>query len=68
MLNIADGRLTADGPGAALEAYMAEPSDKIMTIEEKMADLSGELYAQIAEGAFLDVVIRKNLEALGHDE
>jgi len=33
--------------------------------EEKMAELSGELYEQMAEAEELDRVIKKNLEMLG---
>jgi len=45
-----------------------EIEDDGVPFEEKMAELSGELYEQMAEGVALDAAIRKNLEALGYGE
>lgn len=45
-----------------------EIEDDGVQFEEKMAELSGELYEQMAEGVALDAAIRKNLEALGYGE
>ena len=45
-----------------------EIEDDGVPFEEKMAELSSELYEQIAEGTALDAAIRKNLEALGYGE
>lgn len=39
-----------------------------MPFEEKMAELSTELYEQMTEGQALDAAIRKNLEELGYGE
>ncbi len=53
-------------PGRYAGAEEAE--DDGIPFEEKMAELSGELYEQMAEGVALDAAIRKNLEALGYGE
>lgn len=45
-----------------------EVEDDGVPFEEKMAEFSGELYEQMAEGVALDAAIRKNLEALGYGE
>ena len=45
-----------------------EVEDDGLPFEEKMTELSGELYEQMSEGAALDAAIRKNLEALGYGE
>ncbi len=53
-------------PGRYVGAEEAE--DDGIPFEEKMAELSAELYEQMAEGVALDAAIRKNLEALGYGE
>jgi len=45
-----------------------EVEDDGVPFEEKMAELSSELYEQMSEGTALDTAIRKNLEALGYGE
>lgn len=45
-----------------------EIEDDGISFEEKMAELSGDLYEQMAEAQELDNVIRQNLEALGYAE
>ncbi|HMP78453.1 MAG TPA: class I SAM-dependent DNA methyltransferase [Pirellulaceae bacterium] len=45
-----------------------EIEDDGIPFEEKMAELSAELYEQMAEGAELDTAIRRNLEVLGYGE
>lgn len=45
-----------------------EIEDDGVPFEERMAELSAELYVQIAEGQDLDNTIRQNLEALGYAE
>jgi type I restriction enzyme M protein len=45
-----------------------EVEDDGVPFEEKMAELSAELYQQMAEAHELDAAIRKNLEALGYGE
>ena len=45
-----------------------EIEDDGVPFEEKMAELSAELYAQMAEAQELDAAIRQNLEALGYGE
>ena len=45
-----------------------EVEDDGTPFEEKMAELSAELYEQMTEGTALDASIRKNLEALGYGE
>jgi len=42
--------------------------DDGVPFEEKMAELSSQLYEQMAEGEKLDAAIRKNLEGLGYGE
>ena len=58
-----------------LEAYRSgryagaeEIEDDGISFEEKMGELSAELYDQTAEGEQLDAAIRQNLEALGYGE
>jgi len=46
----------------------AELEDDGIPFEEKMAELSSTLYAQMREGEELDKVIRRNLEVLGYGE
>ncbi|MBM9616638.1 SAM-dependent DNA methyltransferase [Desulfobulbus rhabdoformis] len=46
----------------------AEIEDDGIPFEEKMAELSKTLYAQMAEGEKLDAVIRENLAGLGYEE
>jgi len=46
----------------------AEIEDDGIPFEEKMAELSATIYGQMREGAELDAVIRRNLEALGYGE
>ena len=45
-----------------------EIEDSGVPFEEKMAELSAELYKQMAEGQELDAAIRENLEVLGYGE
>jgi type I restriction enzyme M protein len=45
-----------------------EIEDDGVPFEEKMAELSAELYGQMGEALELDAAIRKNLEALGYGE
>lgn len=45
-----------------------EVEDDGVPFEEKMAELSAELYEQMIECVALDAAIRKNLEALGYGE
>ncbi len=45
-----------------------EVEDDGVPFEEKMAELSAELYEQMSEAQELDVTIRRNLEALGYGE
>jgi type I restriction enzyme M protein len=45
-----------------------EIEDDGVPFEEKMAELSAELYKQMAESKKLDVAIRRNLEGLGYGE
>ena len=45
-----------------------EIEDDGVPFEEKMAELSAELYEQMAEAEKLDAVIRRNLEVLGYGE
>jgi len=45
-----------------------EIEDDGIPFEEKMAELSAELYEQMAEGEELDAVIRHNLEVLGYGQ
>jgi len=45
-----------------------EIEDDGVPFEEKMAELSAELYEQMAEAEELDEVIRQNLEVLGYGE
>ncbi len=42
--------------------------DDGVSFEEKMAEFSSRLYEQMRKSVKLDVVIRKNLEALGYGE
>lgn len=46
----------------------AELEDDGVPFEDKMAELSATLYEQMREGAELDVMICRNLEALGYGE
>jgi type I restriction enzyme M protein len=43
-----------------------EIEDDGVPFEEKMAELSAELYEQMAEAEELDAAIRQNLEGLGY--
>jgi type I restriction enzyme M protein len=45
-----------------------EIEDDGVSFEEKMAELSAELYEQMDEAVELDATIRRNLEALGYGE
>lgn len=45
-----------------------EIEDDGIPFEQKMAELSAQLYEQMAEGEQLDAAIRKNLETLGYGE
>ena len=45
-----------------------EVEDDGIPFEEKMAELSAELYEQMTEGEELDAAIRQNLETLGYGE
>ena len=45
-----------------------EIEDDGIPLEEKMAELSAELYEQMAEAEELDATIRQNLEVLGYGE
>ena len=45
-----------------------EVEDDGVPFEEKMAELTAELYEQMAEAEELDAVIRRNLEVLGYGE
>jgi len=45
-----------------------EIEDDGIPFEEKMAELSAELYEQMAEAEELDATIRQNLEVLGYGE
>lgn len=53
-------------PGHYVGAEEAE--DDGVPFEEKMVDLSAELYAQFAKADELEATIRKNLEPLGFEE
>jgi type I restriction enzyme M protein len=53
-------------PGRYVGAVEIE--DDGIPFEEKMAELSAELYEQMAEAEELDAAIRKNLEVLGYGE
>ena len=53
-------------PGRYVGAEDVE--DDGVPFEEKMAELSSQLYQQMAEAQELDAAIRKNLEALGYGE
>ena len=53
-------------PGRYVGAAALE--DDGIPFETKMTELSQTLYAQMAESAKLDEVIRKNLEGLGYGE
>ncbi len=53
-------------PGRYVGAAALE--DDGIPFEEKMAEMSQTLYAQMAESAKLDAVIRQNLEVLGYGE
>jgi len=53
-------------PGRYVGAAPLE--DDGIPFETKMTELSQTLYAQMAESATLDEVIRKNLEGLGYGE
>jgi len=46
----------------------ADIEDDGIPFETKMTEMSQTLYAQMAESAKLDEVIRKNLEGLGYGE
>jgi len=45
-----------------------ELEDDSVPFEEKMAELSAELYEQMAEAQELDTIIKANLGRLGFDE
>ena len=53
-------------PGRFVGAEEVEDDDT--PFEEKMAELTAELYEQMAEGLELDIGIRRHLEALGYGE
>ncbi len=53
-------------PGRYVGAEETVTDDK--SFDTKMAELSAELYQQIAESTELDLAIRRNLEALGYEE